>query len=395
MFKMNGYVLTGIQQIQAGGGQQLKINAIPPLSAMFVTSISQMSKSLSDPVSGANMQNGTVEFPQEMSLFFAGEISDHMGAFTQLTYEPDGDHFSIDNTDIRYAKHYKVGGEDSIWGLTLNNNPTVEDVFQTTPAWGFPFISSAVTPEPIAATQIDGTLAQQVAGMGAYTFIADHYYIGATLYRSAHTGQDIPYGATTEGGNINGVAPYWRLAYHYDFGNSDSEIGYYGMKVDLAPNGNGGTPDTFTDNAIDAYFEHFMGTDSITFRATYIHEKANLDASQPLGLASNGSDTLNTLNANVKYNFLGNMGAALGYISTTGDTDALRYPADTNTGSASGSPDTKYWIAQYSYLPWENVQLGLQYSWYSKFNGASNNYDGNGRNASDNNTLYGYGWFVW
>jgi hypothetical protein len=31
---------------------------------------------------------------------------------------------------------------------------------------------------------------------------------------------------------------------------------------------------------------------------------------------------------------------------------------------------------------------------YTKFNGARNNYDGSGRNASDNNTLYLLAWLV-
>jgi len=30
----------------------------------------------------------------------------------------------------------------------------------------------------------------------------------------------------------------------------------------------------------------------------------------------------------------------------------------------------------------------LQYTGYGKFNGAKNNYDGTGRNAKDNNTLF-------
>jgi hypothetical protein len=38
------------------------------------------------------------------------------------------------------------------------------------------------------------------------------------------------------------------------------------------------------------------------------------------------------------------------------------------------------------------VKLSLQYIAYQKFNGASTNYDGNGRNANDNNTLYMLGW---
>ena len=391
-FKMNGYVLTGMQQIESGPAATatpLKINEIPPLSAMFMTSISQLSKPLADTGTGQNTQNGTVEFPQQLSLFFAGEISDHMGAFSQLTYEPDADHFSIDNTDIRYATHYNVGGADSIWGLTLNNNPTVEDVFQSTPAWGFPFISSPVTPEPIAATLIDGTLGQDVAGLGGYTFIANHYYAGMTLYRSAHLGGSIPFDSTSPA-TVNGLAPYWRLAYHNDFGHNDMEFGYYGMKADLAPNGNGGTPDKYTDNAIDGYFEHYMGTDSVVFRGTYIHETADLDQSEP-----GTSDTLKTLKVNAKYNFMGHMAAALGYAHTTGTTDTVRYTPAPNTGSLNGSPDTTYWIIQLNHQPWQNVQLGLQYAWYTKFNGNSDNYDGNGRKASDNNTLFGYAWFVW
>jgi len=45
-----------------------------------------------------------------------------------------------------------------------------------------------------------------------------------------------------------------------------------------------------------------------------------------------------------------------------------------------------------SYLPWLNTKLQLQYVGYDKFNGMRTNYDGSGRNASNNNTLYGLIW---
>jgi len=38
------------------------------------------------------------------------------------------------------------------------------------------------------------------------------------------------------------------------------------------------------------------------------------------------------------------------------------------------------------------VKIGLQYVAYLDFNGAAVNYDGNGRDAAHNNTLYGYVW---
>jgi hypothetical protein len=63
--------------------------------------------------------------------------------------------------------------------------------------------------------------------------------------------------------------------------------------------------------------------------------------------------------------------------------------------SANGSPDTRGWVAELNYLPWLNVKLTAQYTAYSKFNGAGTNYDGVGRNASDNNTLYLVLWFAY
>jgi len=417
-FKMNGYVLTGMQQIESAQAATtpLKLNEVPPLSAMFMTSVSQMSKSLQDPSDRSKTQNGNVEFPQQLSFFFAGELSEHMGVFSQITYTHASDHFTVDNTDFRYTSHGKVGGEDAIFGLTINNNPTVEDVYQGTPAWGFPFINSPVTPKPIAATQIDGTLAQNVAGIGGYTFIANHYYAGVTLYRSEHAAVTPPYGISNVTNNISGLAPYWRLAYHNDFGNNDFEIGIYGIQEHVTPVGVNGTTDKYLDNAIDAYFEHPMGGDSIVFRGTYIHEKTTFDASRPLGLVANSSDNLNTAKVNGEYHFGSNKALALGAFRTTGSSDMTRYAASldplTNCGasqlpaivscgpapgfgSVNGSPDTTGWILQGTYLPWQNVQFGLQYTLYSKFNGSSTNYDGLGRKASDNNTLFGYGWFMW
>ena len=60
--------------------------------------------------------------------------------------------------------------------------------------------------------------------------------------------------------------------------------------------------------------------------------------------------------------------------------------------SANGSPNTSGFIAEINYLPWLNTKLQLQYVGYTKFDGAKTNYDGTGRSASDNNTLYGLVW---
>ena len=80
--------------------------------------------------------------------------------------------------------------------------------------------------------------------------------------------------------------------------------------------------------------------------------------------------------------------------NVTGTPDTLLFaPADLS-GSATGSPNSSGYIANVSWWPVQNCQLAAQYTVYTKFNGAKTNYDGSGRNASDNNTLYVLARFV-
>jgi len=39
--------------------------------------------------------------------------------------------------------------------------------------------------------------------------------------------------------------------------------------------------------------------------------------------------------------------------------------------------------------------MGLRYTAYTKFNGVSDNYNGFGRNASDNNSVFAYLWMLY
>ncbi len=83
-----------------------------------------------------------------------------------------------------------------------------------------------------------------------------------------------------------------------------------------------------------------------------------------------------------------------GKSQTTGSTDTGLYPADPVEGSANGSPKTTGFIGELDYDPWENVRLGLQYTGYGNFNGGSTDYDGSGRDDSDNNTLLLFAWLA-
>src|SRR6202166_2233667 len=147
-FKLNGYVLDNIKQIKGitlANRETLAINSLPPISMMLQVSYTHTGKALPDSaVSGALAKDGDVLFPQQASLFYAGKIADDLGAFVQLTYDGVGDSFGFDNSDIRYVRHFNTGsGKESennlVLGVTVNNGPTVQDVWNTTAAWGFPF----------------------------------------------------------------------------------------------------------------------------------------------------------------------------------------------------------------------------------------------------------------
>lgn len=383
-FKLNGYTLTGLQVVEAGdtAKRSLKIDLIPPVSAMVMTSLTRIK------TAQPGTQNGNVELPDQLSLFLGEEITPRLGTFLQFTYSAPDASFGIDNFDVRYANHGKLAAKELLYGLSLNNNPTVQDVWNSTPAWGFPWASSAVAPAPAAATLIDGGLGQQVAGLGGYALWDNRIYGEFSLYRSAPQGGPHPPDTSAEN-TVRHVAPYWRVALQQSWRGQYLELGTYGMSTTLYPTNVTGPTNRYTDVAVDAQYERRIGGGNATAHATWIHEKQTLDAFFASGASANPANTLKTFKVDGSYYTPGRVGTTLAYFSTTGDADNLLYPAN-----STGSPNSNGIIGELDFLPWLNTRLTAQYVVYTKFNGARNNYDGAGRNASDNNTLYLLAWLV-
>ena len=187
-FKLNGYTL---------GEQQLF-----PLAVMAQFSVTNMNKQST--AGNAYMIRQNDPTFDGGSVFLASKITDYAGAFIQWTYENLGGfrgdnsvnhHSHADNADIRIVGHADIMDKDLTFGLNLNNNPSVQDVWNTTPAWSYPFNSSKMVllggpvtgaaNRPSFATQIDGGLAQKVEGMGAYFFWDRHLYGELSFYGTA------------------------------------------------------------------------------------------------------------------------------------------------------------------------------------------------------------------
>lgn len=396
-FKLNGYTTTNTDELKDGSddkGYRLEINNTPPLAAML-----QMGDVLvKNPshASGLDTQaldsNGSVEFPTQFSLFYGGRISPQMGAFVQFTYDPTNGTFGMDNTDVRFADRIQIAGTDLVYGLTANNNPTVQDVFNTTPAWSFPYYASKTGNGPLASTQLE-SLAGNVGGMGGYLFWNQLLYAEISAYRSAPQGFGGTPPATYTA--IQGYSPYWRLALTKDFDKHSTEVGIFGLDEHSIPGGYpvsvSGNQDHFTDVGVDAQYQFVNQEHCFTLKGSEIWENQGLDYSNGVAaLAASPTDTLRSLKLDATYYYNRMIGATVGYFSTTGSADSSVY-----SSNASFTPDTEGFIGEVNFVPWYNTKFGVQYIYFTKFNGSTNNYDGNGSFATDNDTLAVYAWLMY
>src|SRR5260370_22388766 len=99
-FKLNGYVFRRSESLEGKtpeGQQSLLLNLVAPVSLMVQTSYTSTKKA--QPAT----QNGTVVFPDQLSIFTGGEITPHVGGFLQVTIHPQSSQLRLDNSDFRFA----------------------------------------------------------------------------------------------------------------------------------------------------------------------------------------------------------------------------------------------------------------------------------------------------
>ncbi len=375
-FKLSGYTLATMPAIEAMDEQdstrvRLKLLNVLPVAVMVQSSFTHIAKD----VKGA--QNNSVTFPQQLSVFYAGQVSPHLGAFIQMTY--DGHVFGMDNADIRYTNQASIANKSLIYGITLNNNPAVQDVWNTSPAWRFPSASSDAARNPAKSTLIEN-LGAQVAGLGGYTLINNLLFAELTFYRSAQQGAANPADSTSAMA-IKGIAPYWRLALQHQWDDYYLEVGTFGISSQQYFEGITGHLDKYTDLGFDLQFERILPIGALTLHTSFISETETRDTSSTQHIKFN----FNSFKIDGNLYLKNGLGATVGYFNTSGNEDP-------NVGSLTNKPNSSGLIFQLEYLPWYNTKFSIQYVTYNKFDGSKTNYDAMGRNGANNNTLYLLAW---
>lgn len=384
-----------------------------PLAAMAIASFTHTSKDQAAPPANHFGVNDNVAFDQG-SIFLAGGIGSHFGGFTQVTYDGVDRSWAWDNVDLRLVNTGEIGGKELVYGLSLNNSPTVQDVWNTTPAWGFPYTDSALAPGPAESPLIDDGLAQNTVGLTGYAWIDSHLYLEAGGYVTPKAGTLHWLGVDPfDAGEVHGAAPYARIAYQYDLGGGTAQVGAFLLKASLFPDRDRSTglTDHYSDIGVDAsWFKQLGSSDVITANARFTHERNSLKATCTLGIgdgsiiAASVSDcarnSLNEARADVSYYWHDKIGATVSGFDISGSNNVALYAAN-RTGKPSSQgvtlqlDATPFGDAKGSPLgPLVNIRFGVQYTAYTRFEGAVHNYDGAGAKASDNNTLRVFSWLA-
>jgi hypothetical protein len=427
MFKLLGFTTTNLQrqqklQAKFGNSVGLLISRVSQFSIFVQASATNVGGGQAV-FGGGNTKaspNNNVQFPQQVSLFYAGEITPHIGDFLHITYSGGGAKtgsggFTFDDSSIVWAHPWKMGTNNLlVTGVDVNNTPSAMDLWNTAPDWQAPFFYSNYSSwnyVPMPFIDSASGAAFPMAGLGAYGADifgpnrANWLYADADIYTNAQGTRSNPVGGFSSAGpqgRLSGGAPYVRLAYQHDWGDWNWEVGTFGMwssvydhSVHNSLNSNGGGPiDTFDDYDLDTQLQWLDTNDNnnVTVRAAWVNEQQQFGAGNVISSRSSGN--LNFFNLNATYLYHDRYGIQGGYRNVWGSANPKLYGQRYTT---SGSPDTSNEWIEASYLPWWNTRFSLRYTMYNQFNGvgaASSNKVGN-YGASAYNTLELLAWIAY
>ncbi len=426
MFKLMGFTTTNLQpqqKIEAKVGNQVRLflprisqfSVFVQASATNVAGGQQVLGGSSATRAGGSAvtSNNNIEAPQQVSLFYAGALSTHVGDFMHITYSGGGG-FGFDDSSVVHTHAYSLGRNNTlIVGEDVNNTPTAMDVWNTSTDWNSPFYYSDYTAYGSVPTSFIGSspgAAFPLIGVGAYVadifganranwlyFDADVYHNSEGIGTAPNSGGAFNAGGTNadnvpgtnatgnpvyyvNSGQLASDAPYIRLAYQHDWSKWNWEVGTYDMwsRVYVNPTAPAGAVNQFDDYDLDSQLQYLNinTNNNLTLRVNDIYETQKFADPTLYGDSSVSSGHLNTLNLSATYWWHDEYAAQGGFQSTTGTANALYWGTGATSAnghtalwSSNGSPNsTDEWV-EASYLPWWNMRFSVRYTMFNKFRG--------------------------
>ena len=347
MFKLTGYTI---------GERTL------PLSVMGVLTANKVK--VNDPAQGTTRTDRRSSTPPACSSperFPTTSADSRRSPITTTTsQDPDtgawAGHSGSDNLDIRYADHLIDANRDLVYGFTLHNNPGVQDVFNSAPAWGYGVVPGSTGAGDGLTPMLDGGLAQQVAGIGAYAYWNKTVYAELTGYR---TGDGV-FSFMTQGNggqiNIKGTNPYVRLALTKEWGPHNVMVGLTHLNVHQYTDQ---TDPLRTDRPLPRH-RHRRPV-PVSARSLHGHRDGHPHPRKHrLRYGGMDPDTVNSLRAKTSFTYQAKYGATLSYFDLT--------------NSSGTQQSERGWTPEVFWTPVQYVRLGMQYTMFNKDEGVIDHY---------------------
>ena len=374
MFKLTGYTI-GEKALRAS------IMAIAGSSKMSNPDSVNAAVGLNTPY-----KNGSLQF-ETASLFLAGKVADNIGVFSQLTYDNlhavDGGgysgHTSMDGVDVRYADQFVNEKSNVIYGISLNNRPSIADPWNTSWAW-MQYVPSS--PDRGANQYGDGggngppypgngTSASGLAGVSAYVFLNKSIYAELGFYKTARgLFKFLNSGSPQIESTLRSTNPYWRLAYNKEWGAHSWMLGTSGMvshqydsTISSLCTSDPTCYQTGRARGVDTQYQYLLEPHTFTVQGAY--QKQTFDAGAQV--ASPSTD-MNITRMKASYVYQNKYGGSYSFFNVPGGADLA----------------TRGGTYEVFYMPIQNVRVGLQYTAYSKLPSIDT--------PSDANTVRFYVW---
>jgi len=391
-FKVGGYTDTGADD-----------NIHIPLSAQ-----AQLTHAEPETARNPSMHGGDTRIT-EADAWLAGKLLPHVGALIRVQHTHGGGSTSppytaLTDVDVRFAKEIKLELHPLTWGLTLNNHPGLTDPSDALPAWGFgglgpgrDFATGTLTGTLLNHWQ--GGLANRVLGLTGYGFFDEHWYAEIGSYRSLSMDaqhrlglpQYRPGETVGDPGRLSNTL-YWRMSYLHDFKTQFFSVGLIGLSTRLQPLNvqlpspeREGPSDGYKDLGVDAIYEYLGNRDHVLqLRANYIHEKRDYGSTPPNPFfppqLSLPQGTVEEAAFSATYFFKNTWGITVAHTSSKVSDDPARFLpyGKSNTDFTFIGPMWTVWGKEDATGPLgSNLQLGLVWVRFDKFNGSKTAIFGN------------------
>jgi hypothetical protein len=276
-FKLNGYTLTtkpadvsdySVADDTASAKRILALSYVTPLSMAIQATDAKYKRA---PIINANPAAGTpqsqyqtqqVSVPAEISVFYAGRVTENLGTFIQFAYDnssADGAVKLAPSEIVHWADHTQ--DRRLVYGVVLTNFGGSADIYDTS-AHGTPFVlfdgaglagrgSGASTAGNGTGTRLNAPygVGFGTPGVESYAMIDDSVYVQYGAYRSQGNGL---LGGSAAAGTVTGVASRGRIAYELDWDKNALEVGVYGGQANALPYYIPGAPGFGFPNVVNA-----------------------------------------------------------------------------------------------------------------------------------------------